>query len=266
MTLLPLATLVAGVGAISVWVDRRLQARKKPAAPATAAAEETATAAEAPAEGQVDGQESWSARAQGWYNNLRRRQPTDLPARFRAWAVATSDDQAVKDWLNALSEEGLQSFTKHLGAFCSDMGFELTWLLDQQLERTPHLAQSAQRIVLDYCRACQQSAAAQEDLEIFKKLQALEQHPTSKKNQALGEQLFAKMIEAELVSGSMSSYLAISPKERQQRLVEAIKEASERDTMTFNRLVKDVLMASRQGENAQSSADEQGARQYTIPS
>jgi hypothetical protein len=238
MMFLPLALLLIGVGAVSVVVEERLQARKQRVAPAPADEAGEATAAEA-ASSMAD--RLWSE-VKGWSDRIMHRTPADFPPRFRAWAVqAAADDRAVKDWFNALSEEGLQAFTEHLVAFCSEMGFELSWLVEQQFDKHPELAQATERIVLHYCRACLQAALTQEDLGVYKQLLAFEQDPFSRKNQAFGERLFDKVVEEGLVAAKMSEYFLAPPKERQQLAVAAIRQAAAKDSAAFNRAVKEIM-------------------------
>jgi hypothetical protein len=235
MIFLPLALLLVGVGAVSIIVEERLQAQKQRAATAHADEAGEATAASSMTE------RLWSE-VKDWSDRIMHRTPADFPPRFRAWAVqVAADDRAVREWLNALSEEGLQAFTEHLVAFCSDMGFELSWLVEQQFDKHPELAQAAERIVLHYCRACLQAALTQEDLGVYKRLLAFEQDPFSRKNQAFGERLFAKVVEEGLVAAKMSEYFLAPPKERQQLAVAAIRQAAAKDSTAFNRAIKEIM-------------------------
>lgn len=237
MVFLPLAVLLVGVGTVAVVVDRRLQAWQQRVATAAADATGEATAAAA---GSSMTERVWSE-VKGWSDRIMHKTPTTLPPRFRAWAVQAADDTAVQEWLQALSDEGLQAFTEHLAAFCAEMGFELWWLVEQQFDQQPELAQAAARIVLHYCRACQQATAAQEDLAVYKQLLAFEQNPFSRKHQAFGERLFAKVIDEGLVTAKMSEYFLASPRERQQLAVTAIRQAAAQDSAAFNRAVKEVM-------------------------
>ena len=178
-------------------------------------------------------------------DRLMRRKDPNLPGQFREWIAKTcADDPAVNNWVQGLSQEGLQAFTNHLSMFCHEMGFELAWVVQQQLEIQPELAQTFAQVVAHYCRACQQAAAAQDELEVYKTLQAFEHNPASKKTQAFGQKLFAKVVEAGLTSVSMSAYLIAAPKEQQQYMVRAIREAAKTNHTVFNRLLKEVVSDS----------------------
>jgi hypothetical protein len=174
-----------------------------------------------------------------------------------------ADDTAVKEWLNGLSDEGIQAFTKHLETFCSDMGFELGWLVDHQLEPNPELQQMATAMVLNYCRACQLAALAQSDLEAYKKLKAFEQQPTNRKHQAFGEKLFAKVIEEGLVVGSVSDYLGAPPEQRARLMVEAFRKAAEKNPQAFSRVLRETVTATQASGTAKDRQSTVAA--YTAP-
>ncbi len=246
MPFLPLVVLLFGVGTAAAWVDRRLQARKRA---------REANGSEAEPSEEADGV-AMKRGVKGWYDRIVHRTPADLPQRFRAWAVsAAADDTAVKNWLKALSDdEGLPAFTKHLAVFCSDMGFELMWLVEQTHDKNPEWVHAAERTVLHYCRACQQATTAQEDFEAHKRILEFEQNPSSKKNEAFGKNLFAKVIEAKLATGSISEYLMQPPVEQRRRVREAIREAVEKDSVAFDRVVKEVVRGNEPGSEAASTS------------
>ena len=121
------------------------------------------------------------------------------------------------------------------------MGFELAWIMDQQFAQNPDLAQAVEKIVLPYCRACQQAAVAQEDLEAHKALQAFERHPSHRKQQEFGQKLFAKLIQDGLTTASIAEYLAASAKQQQHQTLQAIHDAVKKDSAAFNRALKEVV-------------------------
>jgi len=259
MHLIALTLLIVAAGIAAVMLDRRWRAQRAlkettPAADAstsaTASAEEASDAtviskvtdriASALSSVPMVGDRFTMVR-----DRLMRRKDPNLPGQFREWiAKACADDPSVNNWVQGLSPEGLQAFTDHLVVFCDEMGFELAWVVQQQLETQPELAQTFAQVVSHYCRACQQAAAAQDDLEVYKTLLAFEHNPASRKTQAFGQKLFAKVVEARLTSVSMSEYLTVAPKEQQQYMVRAIREAAKTNHTVFNRLLKEVASDS----------------------
>jgi hypothetical protein len=102
------------------------------------------------------------------------------------------------------------------------------------------LGRAFERMVLHYCRACHEAAAAQDELESYKTFRAFEDNPSNRKSHAFGQRLFAKVVEAGLSSVSMSEYLTATPKQQQQQMLRAIHEAAKNHSMAFNRLLKEV--------------------------
>ncbi|MGH8549756.1 MAG: hypothetical protein ACRERU_14365 [Methylococcales bacterium] len=244
MVILPLvrlAVLLVGTGTVSIIVDRRLRARKQGAATG-----ETTDGESAP--GVTD--RLW-CEVKGWSDRMLHKIPADFPPRFKAWAVrAAAGDTSLTDWLNALPEEGLRGFAEQLTEFCSEMGFDLSWLVDGKFDGHPELARAAERIVLHYYSACQQGAVAQEDLDVYKQLLDFERNPFGRKNRTFVERLFAKVVEDGLVAAKMSEYFSAPPKERQQIAVTAIREAWAKDDAALIRAVKEILSGPKKATEA----------------
>ena len=237
--LVPIAVIAAGISAASIYIDRRWQARKQ----AQSANGADSLNTDAPAGIMAGITSVWNRGPQRWVDRLTRQQPAELPQQFREWMSnikVTEEEAPVQQWVQTLSDEGLQAFTKHLGTFCADMGFELTWLVQNQLVQNRALAQSAQQIVMNYCCACYQAATTQDDIEVYKQYQAFLQNPSSRQGRDFGQRLFAKVVESNLVSTSMAD-LKGTAEEQQQRLMEAINEASAKDHEAFMQAIKEVV-------------------------
>jgi hypothetical protein len=236
MTFGALTIFAIVVGTASIVIDRRWRARQ--------------SAADTPAEGAsttplLSRMTERVAATLGSMpimgGRLTRRKDANLPSQFQAWmARSGAEDPSLNQWVQGLSTEALEAFTDHVSAFCAEMGFELSWVVQQRLDAQPDLARAFEKVVLDYCRACREAAAAQGELEVYKTLQAFEANPSGRKTQAFGQKLFAKVVEAGLTSVSMPEYLMATPKEQQQHMVRAIREAAKAHGATFNRLLKEV--------------------------
>jgi hypothetical protein len=236
---LPAAVIVAGTSAIVL--DRRWRARKS----ARVLVVETPQATDATTSVEDKGRRSFFTRLTGrvdsWRNRLTRRQPQDMRQQFHAWiAKACADEASLCTWLQQLPEKEEQAFIDQVAAFCTERGFELPWVVEHRLEPYPELAQTAEQVVLHYCRACHQAVAAQQDLDVYKTLLAFEHNPADGKAQGFGHKLFAKLIEAGLTSVSMSEYLLAAPKDQRQYMLRAIREAAERHREAFYRLLKEI--------------------------
>ena len=280
MTWLAIVVLIVLCVIVSITLDRRRRARLQAEA-ANAAPEAAPQAEEAPAE-----TESVSAQAvalasrftdrvtsvvqggpQALYNRIARRQPSDLPQRFQAWFANQAGAEAhVQAWIDSLPEDGLEAFTDHLAGFCSQMGFELAWLLEQDLNLYPDVANSATQIVLHYTNACQQAASAQADLKAYTMLKMFEQNPRDRKHQALVQALCAKLTDAGLVAVSMPEYMMATAKEQQQIAIDAINEAASKDHAAFLRIFQETLYATAEApavEEESVVASENGVTETT---
>ncbi len=124
-----------------------------------------------------------------------------LAARFRTWTTtALAEDEKVVRWLNTLSPAANVAFSQQVATFCREMGFELTALLNGDLEQLPTAEQKAREIVLLYCRTNRQAAFAQNEFDASKRLLAYLRAPTQKSNQRFGQTLYHKLVEHGLVA------------------------------------------------------------------
>ena len=247
---IPVVVLVAGAAAIVL--DRRWRARKS-TVETPQATEATPPATDAATSVEDKGRRKFFPRLtarvastlpglpQSWRDRITGRQPQDMRSQFHAWmAKACTDEASLCTWLQELPEKEGQAFIDQVTAFCTERGFELPWVVEHRLESYPELAQAAAQVVLHYCRACYQAAAAQQDLDVYKTLLAFEDNPANSKTHELGYKLFAKVIEAGLTSVSMSEYLLTAPTAQHQYMLRAIREAAERHREAFNRLLKEI--------------------------
>jgi hypothetical protein len=239
---LPIVVVVAGTTAIVVdrrWRVHRSGVQTPPPTEEMPPATDAATAVE------DTGRRTFFTRLTGrvasWRDRITGRPHQDMQSQFHAWmAKACADEPSLCTWLQTLPEKEGQAFIDQVTAFCTDRGFELPWVVGHRLERYPELAQAAEQVVLHYCRACHQAAAAQQDLDVYKTLLAFEDNPANNKTHEFAYKLFAKVIEAGLTSVSMSDYLLAAPKAQRQYMLRAIHEAAEKHREALIRLLKET--------------------------
>ena len=154
------------------------------------------------------------------------RQPADLTKQFLAWAdTALTDQQALQAWLQRLPEQGQRILTQRLAAFCSDIGFELVWLVDHHLDIDPAVAQSAKEVVVHYCRACYLAVTIFGDLQLLKPYLVMKETPGDKMHRALGQQLYTDLVAAKLAA-PLPAEIALAPEStRWEYVIGAIDQA-----------------------------------------
>ncbi|MCB0093295.1 MAG: hypothetical protein KDE54_35645 [Caldilineaceae bacterium] len=173
---------------------------------------------------------------------LGRQKKVDTVAQFRAWAAGSlAANREVQQWLDALNDEQIAALSEHMAAFCHDMGFDLAWLLDNQLAQNKGLQQGLTQIVLFYSRASYEAVKLQEEVQIFHIYREYMQNPQSRENRELGEHLFGKLVEQGMSTVSISEHLAASARTRQRQIVETISACAQEEPQRLHTLLKSVL-------------------------
>ena len=247
---LPLIILIAIISAASIILDRKWQARQTATTDDTESADSEATPAKLTAR-MTDGiKESW--------DKLRGRSSTELTQQFKTWVdQELKGEKGLKDWVASLSDEGIESLTKQLATFCSDLNLDLAWLVNGDLEVDPDLKKNAQAIVVAYCSACWQAAQAQNDLHAFTIFRTFEQDPSNKKHRQFGQKLYAKLAEENEVSlPPLSELLSATEKEQLERTAQAIQAVAEKDRPALNKAIKAVLAEEGDSEESPEPAQE----------
>lgn len=167
----------------------------------------------------------------------------DIAAQFREWAAdAFTTAPDIQTWLDTLSDEQIMALAEHLSEFCRDMGFELSWLLNNQMAQNPELMQGLTQIVLHYNQASYQAVALQGEVEIYRVYNDLVQNPKNRANRELGEHLFGKLVEQDLSDVTIAEHMAASTHQRQQQILETIQRIATEHPQVFNNTLKTVLI------------------------
>lgn len=174
-----------------------------------------------------------------------RRQSSELETQFRAWSArALVKDEAVRDWLNTLSSPAHVAFVEHVAEFAEEMGFNLADLVSGKMACVPTVTVYANEIVAHYCRANYQAALAQEEFDGYRLYAAYLQTPTSVDSRHFAQQLYAQLVDQQLVTAPTAELLALTEQERLAQMQDTIRQAAE-DSDTF-RLALVAVAAERQ--------------------
>lgn len=232
MTFVAWLLIILLLGAAGFWLKRDSEARLAQQQ-ALATVEETATNQERTASPTV---------LRDRVAQLFGTQQAPMGAKFRGWMTqAFEKEPELRSWLAGLSNEQLNALTTHINAFAQEMGFQLGWLLDQEVAQQPALAQALTRVVVDYCRACRNAVNSQEELEVYKAIRQYQQAPHSQPNRALGEALFGKLLEQGLTPVKVADHLALPERERHQQVVVSVQQVATEKPIVFQKLVKEVV-------------------------
>lgn len=236
MHYLPLVFLLIVVSLFSILVDRW---RVRKLAEQTEAP--TAVAAEAPPAATLT-TKIRNRLSQQWAQRFGRK-PAYPDDPVRAWlATIFVENPAERVWFAALSPEQFALLRQELADFCSELGFDLIWLVEQATFKPAVLEATGKTIVTHYCRAVRAAVVVHEDMKALQRYQDFLTNPTSKENLAFGQQLYTHLVDAKLASPAAPELLMASEKERQLFAVQAIQAAAEQNEAAFSRVLKAVAM------------------------
>jgi hypothetical protein len=252
MTTVALA-IAAVIGAtIALVVDRRMQAQRDSA---RNDADQTETAQEHEQPGRLT----------KYMKNIGDKltgSKQETAKKFQTWADGNIEDSDLKAWLTGLSPEAASALSAQLADFCVNLGFELDWLLEGNMDQDTEIKREALAVVTAYCRACWNAAQSYTDFELFRLLQEIEQEPFARKRRDLGRRLFGELVKREMAASIPPELLLASEKERQEHMARAIQQATEADRGKFKIVLKDVLEAEKTGADIEDSS--QSAASTTV--
>jgi len=229
-----IAGISAGIAAVAVLVDRKFlrPTSEEEGKPTTETSQST--------------QEAPKSEAQaGWFDGVKDRlfgKPNyEVAQLFQTWASENIEDSGLREWIASLSLDQVKALTDELTVFCQSLGFELSWLLNKELDQNPELKGTVKETVVSYCMACWQAAQAQTDLDVFKIYQAIINNPSSRESRTHAPVLFTELVKREIVSPMPPDLVTGAKKDQHDYIVTTIREAGDKDTKTVYSVLEEIL-------------------------
>ncbi len=242
MQYLPLLILLVLVSILSILVDRRrarniaLAAQQETPAINLADSTTASTAARTTPTGVL-------ARLTDQWTQRFGRKPLTPDDPVRAWLAAVFvENSAERLWFASLSPEQFKLLRSELTAFCTELGFDLTWLVEQASFKPAVLEQTGKAIVTHYCRAVRAAVLVQDDMKALQRYQAFLANPINKENLVLGQALFTRLVDEKLAPAATPELLMAGEKERQSFVVQTIQAAAEQNPVVFSAVLKAVVL------------------------
>jgi len=110
-----------------------------------------------------------------------------------------SAQRTIQSWLTTWSADEITQFCQHWSAYCTGLGFDLTWVLNQKLEGTP-LELELQQIALAYIPLYQQALAQHSEIANFKQVVNWRAQIKEADYQQLNQTLFIQLSHQQLIS------------------------------------------------------------------
>ncbi len=176
-----------------------------------------------------------------------RRDKQGLATKFKQWAAGPALEQtqlyndlpgAAKNfnaWLSTLSPQDTEEFCDKIAHYCAALGFDLAWLVDDQLNALPQLKNAVQEAVTLYSITTWRAMQVETQVQTFKAYQQWLAHPD--KHRQVGQKLYGELARQGIITPPPELYLA-TEKERDAEAVRAIKQvAAEKPDMFTNVLL-----------------------------
>ncbi|NJP04565.1 MAG: hypothetical protein HC837_02490 [Chloroflexaceae bacterium] len=249
MNLIIIAVVAVLASTLAIFIDRRNQGKKKEL-PVTAEEQATTETTDATVEETEasSGKSGPLGRISSWSQRVTKGSKTLLAEQFQSWAGTNIDDVQLKNWLTELSPKANKALTEQLNDFCANLGFELSWLLDDTLEKDPEIEREARQVVIAYCTACWHAAQSYNDFELFKTMQEIEKQAFTREHKSLSRRLFTELVKRDMAASVPAELFVASEKERQEHMANAIRQAAETDREAFKAVLKEVMLTEGEVE------------------
>ncbi|MBN1994411.1 MAG: hypothetical protein JW953_17060 [Anaerolineae bacterium] len=193
-----------------------------------------------------------------------RRDKSGLAKKFKEWVAEASLDkqshlyeelphaaESFAAWLASLTPQETEAFCDKVARFCASLGFDLAWLMDDQLNGQPELKRAIEEAVALYSIAAWRASNVQNDVHAFLAFQQWLANPS--RNKALGQKLYGELVRQGLVKVSPDLYLA-PEKERTAEAVSAVKQVAENKPAVFNKVLDGIVNPKPTAPKAETKA------------
>lgn len=179
-----------------------------------------------------------------------RRDTQGLANQYKQWVATSSLHQShwyadwpgaaenFSAWLAGLSPKETTVFCDKVAHFCASLGFDLAWLVDDQLNGQPELKRAVEEAVALYSVTAWRASQVEAEVRAFMAYQQWLAHPN--KQRALGQKLYGELIQKGLVTPTPDLYLA-PEKERVAAAARAIKQIAADKPDAFTAVLRGII-------------------------
>lgn len=166
----------------------------------------------------------------------------ELPQKFGAWVanLPSANAKQLTERLALLPQPHFTLLTEQIADFCSDLNFELSWLIDGKVQRDPKLQQELTAVVVDHALVQWRAMALQADLYTFMTVELWLQESTVTTHREMARQLFTLLSEHDLVEISPNMFLATDA-ERIDYTIKLVRDVATTKREAFQEVVREML-------------------------
>lgn len=147
----------------------------------------------------------------------------------------------LTNWLALLDVEEAKIFADQVRTFSESQNFELSWLLNEELNNEPELKEAFEEAVTLYSLAYFRVLQVEEELRLFITFRAWQENFSAKGSQELTQDLFAALVEKGLAAPAPTKLFLAENKRRQKHAESAIRQAADKDKKAFYAILKEVM-------------------------
>lgn len=202
----------------------------------------------------TDEENSLRSRITNVFAGLLGNKEEDTGAKFKEWWEGLSLAQreqlyhrlpehagALTTWLALLDVEEAKMFANQVRTFSESLNFELSWLLNEDLNNEPELKEAFEEAVSLYSLAYFRALQVEEELRLFITFRAWQENPSAKEYQELTQNLFAALVEKGLAAPAPTKLFLAENRRRQKHAESAIRQAADKDKKAFYAILKEVM-------------------------
>ncbi len=134
--------------------------------------------------------------------------------------------------LETWPESALRTFYHHWRQYCTRIGFELSWLVEDALKNSP-LKPKLQRLALDYIAVYQRAQPVRAEIRLFERYLAWRQDLAQPRYRSLNQTLFVRLSYKEVIPPPPPDIYMAATEAREAYIRQALLKAADRDRATF---------------------------------
>ena len=151
------------------------------------------------------------------------------------------DKHGVGAWLHSLPLDQLNVLTNDVAAYAKDMGFDLLWLLDNQIDDVD-LHEHVTQTIFKYVQSFFIAAEFQDDLELYKVLVEFLNNMGTRRHRTHAEKIYKRLNTEGVIPDADAEVLFKNRATRIHHIEEAIREAAQSHRSALKLAVRDIII------------------------
>ncbi|MEM7538370.1 MAG: hypothetical protein AAF639_39745 [Chloroflexota bacterium] len=172
----------------------------------------------------------------------RHQEETVTAEAFVAWVDQTyADETTLREWLHVLSPTGLDALIERLSDFTQDIGVELIYLVTNQLDIHPNVAELGKSVVLRYLQSCYDAVELHEEAMMAETYIDFANDPSRPEYRDFCQKVYEQLLSNGHVVAMPAELVLASEKEKSQYMMQSVVEVANKTPDLFSQALSDSL-------------------------